>query len=143
MQSTEDSLRHKNFLEVPQLRHKKKGSFVESTVTYLSPLVHCYACCSDSTRTEETASRTARQSGLLRSRTNTTAPVRKAPAHQYGSSLLPQEREEHALVVAGGVPRDGPLQRHAVPLLVRLLNQFEVHLSAGGDDPGQGVLICA
>jgi len=73
---------------------------------------------------------------------DTTAPVREAPVH-HGSSLLSQEREEHALVVAGGVPGDRALQGHAVPLLVRLLNQLQIHLCAGGDDPGQGVLVGA
>jgi len=92
-------------------------------------------------KSEETTSRTARHSRFIMIMNDTTAPVREALHH--GSSLLPQEREEHALVVAGGVPGDRALQGHAVPLLVRLLNQLQVHLSAGGDDPGQGVLVCA
>lgn len=59
------------------------------------------------------------------------------------SSLLAQEGEEHALVVAGGVPGDGALQWHAVPLLVGLLYQLQVDLSAGSYDPGEIILICA
>jgi len=95
-------------------------------------------------KSEETTSGTARHTRfiLIIIMNDTTAPVRDATVH-HGSSLLPKEREEHALVVAGGVPSDGALQGHAVPLLVRLLNQFQVHLSAGGNDPGQGVLVCA
>ena len=92
-------------------------------------------------KSEETTSRTARHSRFIMIMNDTTAPVRDALHH--ASSLLPQEREEHALVVAGGVPRDSALQGHAVPLLIRLLNQLQVHLSAGCDDPGQGVLVGA
>jgi hypothetical protein len=57
--------------------------------------------------------------------------------------LLAEEGKEHALVVAGGVARDRALEGHAVPLLVRLRDLLQVHLGAGGDDPGQGVLVGA
>lgn len=68
---------------------------------------------------------------------------RRGDTHRATLLLLAEEGEKHALVVAGGVPGDGALEGHAVPLLVRLRDQLEVHFGAGGDDPGQGVLVGA